>query len=83
MKLSAQYFGEIHQFKSLKEVLAKANEEKSGDRLAGIAADSVQERIAAKAVLSELTLADIRNYPLLSPEEDEVSRIIDGLINGT
>ncbi|MED4634413.1 ethanolamine ammonia-lyase subunit EutB [Peribacillus frigoritolerans] len=83
MKLSTQYFGEIHQFKSLKEVLAKANEEKSGDRLAGIAADSVQERIAAKAVLSELTLADIRNYPLLSPEEDEVSRIIDGLINGT
>lgn len=83
MKLSTQYFGEIHQFKSLKEVMAKANEEKSGDRLAGIAADSVQERIAAKAVLSELTLADIRNYPLLSPEEDEVSRIIDGLINGT
>ncbi|MFJ7931416.1 ethanolamine ammonia-lyase subunit EutB [Peribacillus sp. NPDC096448] len=83
MKLSTQYFGEIHQFKSLKEVLAKANEEKSGDRLAGIAADSVQERVAAKAVLSELTLADIRNYPLLSPEEDEVSRIIDGLINGT
>lgn len=66
MKLSTQYFGEIHQFKSLKEVLAKANEEKSGDRLAGIAADSVQERIAAKAVLSELTLADIRNHPLLS-----------------
>lgn len=83
MKLSTQYFGEIHQFKSLKEVMAKANEEKSGDRLAGIAADSVQERIAAKALLSELTLADIRNYPLLSPEEDEVSRIIDGLINGT
>ena len=52
-----------------------------GDRLAGIAAESVQERIAAKSVLSEVTLADIRNYPLLSPDEDDVSRIIDGLIN--
>lgn len=81
MKLSTQYFGKTYQFTSLKDVLAKANEEKSGDRLAGIAAESVQERIAAKSVLSEVTLADIRNYPLLSPDEDEVSRIIDGLIN--
>ncbi|WP_026678001.1 ethanolamine ammonia-lyase subunit EutB [Fictibacillus gelatini] len=81
MKLSTKLLGQVYQFKDLKEVFAKANEEKSGDRLAGIAAETVQERIAAKQVLSNITLADSRNYPLLSPEEDEVSRIIDGLIN--
>ncbi|WP_442788839.1 ethanolamine ammonia-lyase subunit EutB [Halobacillus sp. HZG1] len=70
-----------YQFSSLKTLFAKANEEKSGDRLAGVAAESVQERIAAKTVLSELLLKDIRENPLLSPEEDEVSRIIDSQIN--
>lgn len=67
-----------YTFQSLKEVFAKANEIKSGDQLAGIAADTVQERIAAKVVLSELTLSDIRNNPMIPLEEDEVSRIIDG-----
>lgn len=61
--------------------MAKANEEKSGDRLAGIAAETVQERIAAKEVLSNITLGEIRNYPLLSPDEDEVSKVIEGEIN--
>lgn len=80
MKLSEQYFGKVYQFSSLKEVFAKANEEKSGDRLAGIAADTVQERIAAKAILSEILLADIRENPLL-PEDDEVTLVIEGQIN--
>lgn len=73
--------GESYAFTDLKEVLAKANEEKSGDRLAGIAAETVQERIAAKMVLSELTLGDIRNNPLIPIENDEVSRIIEGDLN--
>lgn len=81
MKLSMNLFGQTYQFSSLKEVMAKANEEKSGDRLAGIAAETVQERIAAKEVLSNITLSDIRNYPLLAPDEDEVSRVIEGEIN--
>lgn len=61
--------------------MAKANEEKSGDQLAGIAAEDAKERMAAKLVLSELTLADIRNHPLLPPENDEVSRIIEEGVN--
>ncbi|GMB09476.1 ethanolamine ammonia-lyase subunit EutB [Thermolongibacillus altinsuensis] len=81
MKLSTYCFGTLYQFSSLKELFAKANEEKSGDRLAGIAAETVQERIAAKEVLSNLTLSDIRENPLLPPEEDEVSRIIESQIN--
>ncbi|MFJ5759928.1 ethanolamine ammonia-lyase subunit EutB [Neobacillus sp. NPDC093182] len=81
MKLQTNYLGTTYQFKSLKDLFAKANEEKSGDRLAGLAAETVQERIAAKLVLSHLTLSVIRENPLLSPEEDEVSRIIESQIN--
>ncbi|RYD03454.1 hypothetical protein N752_19945 [Desulforamulus aquiferis] len=61
-------------------MLAKANEEKSGDILAGIAAQSAGERVAAKIVLSELTLEDLFNNPVVPYEEDEVTRIIyDGI----
>lgn len=81
MKLKTSHLGNVYQFHNLKDLFAKANEEKSGDRLAGIAAETVQERIAAKLVLSELTLADIRENPMLSAEEDEVSRIIESGIN--
>lgn len=81
MNLSVIFGGEKYNFNSLKDVLAKANEEKSGDQLAGIAAESVQQRIAAKAVLSELLVKDIRENPLVPPENDEVSRIIEGDIN--
>ncbi|WP_427036938.1 ethanolamine ammonia-lyase subunit EutB [Cytobacillus pseudoceanisediminis] len=81
MKLQTSHLGNVYQFENLKDLYAKANEEKSGDRLAGIAAETVQERIAAKLVLSHLTLSDIRENPMLSPEEDEVSRIIESGMN--
>jgi ethanolamine ammonia-lyase large subunit len=68
-------------FASLKEVLAKANEEKSGDALAGIAAESEQERVAAKQVLSQISLAQLRNEPVVAPEDDELSRAIDEAID--
>jgi ethanolamine ammonia-lyase large subunit len=77
MKLKTTVKGSTYQFESLKELFGKANEEKSGDRLAGTAARDLKERIAAKLVLSDLLLADIRNSPLLPPERDEVSRCIE------
>ncbi|MED4731095.1 ethanolamine ammonia-lyase subunit EutB [Aneurinibacillus migulanus] len=83
MRLKTMLQGQTYAFKDLKELFAKANEEKSGDRLAGLAAETVQERIAAKQVLAGLTLEDIRNHPLLPPEEDEVSRIIEEQVNDT
>ena len=52
MKLKTTLFGNVYQFKDVKEVLAKANELRSGDVLAGVAATSSQERVAAKQVLS-------------------------------
>ncbi len=81
MKLSMMFGGEKYNFDSLKDVMAKANEEKSGDQLAGIAAESVQQRIAAKAVISELLVKDIRENPLIPPENDEVTRIIEQDVN--
>ena len=63
-------------FSDLREVLAKANEQKSGDQLAGIAARSERERVAAKRKLAGITLAEIVENPLIGPTEDEVSRLI-------
>lgn len=74
MKLKTTLFGEVYHFRDVKEVLAKANEEKSGDVLAGIAAGTIVERIAAKAVLADMTLEDIRNNPVIPYEDDDVTR---------
>ncbi len=63
-------------FADLRELFAKANEEKSGDRLAGIAARSERERVAAKRQLADLPLAEIVAHPLIDPDTDEVSRLI-------
>jgi ethanolamine ammonia-lyase large subunit len=67
---------EKFHFADLRELFAKANEEKSGDQLAGIAATSEQQRVAAKEKLADLTLAEIVAQPLIDPDEDEVSRLI-------
>jgi ethanolamine ammonia-lyase large subunit len=68
------------EFDTVKEVLAKANELKSGDVLAGVAAGSDIERIAAKEVLAGMTLRELRENPAVPYEEDEVTRINqDGL----
>jgi len=63
-------------FSDLREVFAKANEEKSGDQLAGIAARSERERVAAKRHLADLPLSEIVQQPLIDPDKDEVSRLI-------
>lgn len=76
MILKATLLGKTYAFSSVKEVLAKANEPKSGDTLAGIAAADAKERIAAKAVLSQLTVADITEHPAVPYEADAVTRII-------
>jgi ethanolamine ammonia-lyase large subunit len=66
----------LFAFSDLRELFAKANEEKSGDRLAGIAAGSESERVAAKRKLADLTLAEIVQQPLIDPSDDDVSRLI-------
>ena len=81
MKLKTKLFGDVYQFDSVKEVLGKANEEKSGDQLAGVGAETVTERVAAKTVLANMTLADLRNNPVVPYDEDEVTRVIQDDLN--
>ena len=81
MKLKTTLLGKTYEFRSLKEVLAKANEEKTGDKLAGLAAETAQERVAAKVVLSAVTLEDLRENPAVPYEKDEVTRIIQDDLN--
>src|ERR1700732_1238626 len=63
-------------FSDLRGLFAKANEEKSGDQLAGIAAHSERERIAAQRHLADFALAHIVKQHLIHPDTDEVSRLI-------
>ncbi len=83
MLLRTKLFGKTYEFGSIKELLAKANEEKSGDRQAGIAATSVTERVAAKFVLAEVPLWVLRENPAVPYEEDEVTRVIQDQVNET
>lgn len=80
MKLSTSLNGVTYRFSGIPDVLAKANEPKAGDRLTGIAAETATERVAAKVVLSELTVGDLTENPMVPYEKDEVTRINwDGL----
>lgn len=81
MILKAKLFGRTYQFSSLMDVMAKANEEKSGDKLAGVAAETAEQRVAAKVVLSHILLSDLRNNPAVPYETDEVTRIIQDNVN--
>ena len=81
MILKTLLFGKTYAFRDVKDVLAKANEEKSGDKMAGIAAENAEERVAAKVVLANLLLSDLRENPVAPYESDEVTRIIQDDLN--
>jgi len=68
--------GERFVFGDLRELLAKANEVKSGDELAGVAARSERERAAAKFALADVPLSEIVVSPVIDPDIDDVSRLI-------
>ncbi len=77
MRLKATIRGKTYSFASVKEVLARANPPKSGDVLAAVAARDAVERVAARAVLAELTLAELRAHPVVPYEEDELTRLVE------
>ncbi|HUW69756.1 MAG TPA: ethanolamine ammonia-lyase subunit EutB [bacterium] len=83
MALSIRLFGKTWDFPDIRVLMGKANEEKSGDRLAGLAADSAEERAAARFVLADLTLGALRDNPAVPYEADEVTRVIQDGINET
>ncbi len=80
MNLKSTINNKTFAFQSICEVLAKANQEKSGDLLVGIGANTATERVAAKLCLANLQLKDIFENPVIPYEKDEVTRVIyDGI----
>ncbi|HZP15736.1 MAG TPA: ethanolamine ammonia-lyase subunit EutB [Nocardioides sp.] len=68
--------GHTYEFDGLVEVLAKATPRRSGDVLAGCAAQSDTERAAARYVLADLPLLDFLHEPVVPPETDDVTRLL-------
>jgi ethanolamine ammonia-lyase large subunit len=63
-------------FNDLRDLLAKATPPRSGDRLAGIAADSARQMIAARMALADVPLQTFLNQAVIAYEDDEVTRLI-------
>ena len=65
-----------YTFADLRELLAKASPARSGDYLAGVAAGSAEERVAAQMALADLPLTSFLNQAVVPYETDEVTRLI-------
>jgi ethanolamine ammonia-lyase large subunit len=76
MKYGVTLGAQSYPFASLREVMAKATPLRSGDCLAGVAASTEQERMAARWVLADVPLAHFLNEALVPYETDEVTRLI-------
>jgi ethanolamine ammonia-lyase large subunit len=83
MLLRTKLFGKTYEFPDLRLLMGKANEEKSGDRLAGVAAETTAERAAARVVLAEVPLSALRHNPAVPYDQDEVTRAIHDGLNET
>ncbi|MDI4235446.1 MULTISPECIES: ethanolamine ammonia-lyase subunit EutB [unclassified Bradyrhizobium] len=68
--------GTVFGFADLKDLMAKATPERSGDQLAGIAADGPVERLAAQMALADLPLKTFLAEELIPADTDDVSRLI-------
>jgi ethanolamine ammonia-lyase large subunit len=68
--------GVSYQFPDLKTLLARASPMRSGDALAGVAAQSAEERMAARLALADLPLSAILSEPVVPYEADDVTRLI-------
>jgi ethanolamine ammonia-lyase large subunit len=68
--------GTVYHFPSLRDVLAKASPLRSGDQLAGIAAATQEERVAARFALADLALTDFLREAVVPYESDDVTRLI-------
>lgn len=81
MLLRTKLFGKTYEFPDVRLLMGKANEEKSGDQLAGIAAQTKAERAAAKIVLSHLPLWVLRQNPAIPYDQDEITRVIQDSVD--
>ncbi|MDQ0600175.1 ethanolamine ammonia-lyase large subunit [Streptomyces canus] len=76
MSYTSTLGGERHRFDSLARLLAAASPERSGDHLAGLAATSARQRVAARWALAEVPLTTFLTEPLIPYESDDVTRLI-------
>lgn len=76
MAYSLALGGSHYAFRDLKTLLAKASPLRSGDQLAGVAAESAQERVAAQLCLADVPLTAFLEEPVIPYEQDEVTRLI-------
>ncbi|MFC0283397.1 ethanolamine ammonia-lyase subunit EutB [Camelimonas abortus] len=72
----ARVGNETHVFRDLKELLACASPRRSGDELAGVAAESEARRVAARYALADVPLRDFLEEQTVPYETDEVTRLI-------
>jgi ethanolamine ammonia-lyase large subunit len=63
-------------FNDLKTLMAKATPLRSGDQLAGVAAENATERVAAQMALADVPLKQFLTEALISYEQDEITRLI-------
>jgi ethanolamine ammonia-lyase large subunit len=63
-------------FDDLRDLLAKATPPRSGDRLAGVAADSAEQMVAARMALADVPLKQFLNETVVPYEDDEITRLI-------
>jgi len=63
-------------FRNLADLMAKATPARSGDRLAGVIAESAEQRVVAQMCLAELPLRTFLNEALIPYEDDEITRLI-------
>ena len=67
---------QTHVFADLRDLMAKATPPRSGDRLAGVAADSAEQMIAARMALANVPLSQFLQETVVPYEDDEVTRLI-------
>ncbi len=83
MLLRTKLHGKTYEFPDIRLLMGKANEEKSGDHLAGVGAETAAERVAAKLVLAEVPLWVLRDNPAVPYDQDEVTRVIQDAVDPT
>ncbi len=83
MLLRTKLHGKTYEFPDIRLLMGKANEEKSGDQLAGVAAATVAERVAARLVLAEVPLKVLRENPAVPYDHDEITRVIQDAVDDT
>ncbi|MDQ3006368.1 MAG: ethanolamine ammonia-lyase subunit EutB, partial [Chloroflexota bacterium] len=81
MLLRTKLHGKTYEFPDIRLLMGKANEEKSGDRLAGVAAETAAERVAAKLVLAEVPLSVLHDNPAVPYDQDEITRLIQDALD--